>query len=474
MFVDRQEELAFLNRLLTRKRPGPAQLVLLYGRRRVGKTALLQHWVEQSNLSYTYWVANKESPALQRRSLFAKIMGMSEENATAFDSWSALWQWFAGSYLSATEKRILILDELSYAAEADPAMLSALQHAWDQHLKASNLVIVLCGSQVRTMEAIMSRQSPLFGRLTGQWHLQTLPFSALTKFFPTWSPEERIALYTIVGGVPAYLEWLDPERRLTENIRDVVLSPGSMFMAEPALLLYDEVREPQTYLSILRAVATGHHTLGEISKACLLERTNVTTYLSRLQELHFIERRLPVTLTKEQQRRSKQGRYHLCEPYFRFYFRFVEPHYKSLIRTTETLVHLQQELRSFVGLGFETLAQQWVMRQAQSGKLPFTPEAVGAHWSRQVQIDVVALNWHTHHLLLGECKWGAEPVERAVIWELIDRKGALLRQELPNGERWTLTYVLFARAGFSKAAQDEMQAQGGFLVDLTTLDTTLH
>lgn len=474
MFVDRQAELTFLNQLLTRKRPGPAQLVLLYGRRRVGKTALLQHWVEQSNIPYTYWVANKESPALQRRSLFAQIMGLAEENAPAFDAWSGFWQWFATHFTNATEKRILILDELSYAAEADPAMLSALQHAWDQHLKSSQWVIILCGSQVRTMEAMMSRQSPLFGRLTGQWHLQPLPFSALAEFFPAWSPEERVALYTIVGGIPAYLEWLDPERRLTENIRDVMLSPGSMFVAEPALLLYDEVRDPQTYLSILRAIAAGHHTLGDISKACLLERTSVTTYLSRLQELHFIERRLPVTLSREQQRRSKQGRYHLSDPYFRFYFRFIEPHYKSLIRTTETMVHLQQELRAFVGLGFESLAQQWVMRQAQAGKLPFTPEAVGAHWSRAVQIDVVALNWHNHHLLLGECKWGGEPVDRAVVRELIDRKGALLRQELPNGDRWTFTYALFARAGFTQAAKDDMQAQGGYLVDLTTLDTALQ
>lgn len=114
------------------------------------------------------------------------------------------------------------------------------------------------------------------------------------------------------------------------------------------------------------------------------------------------------------------------------------------------------------------------MRQAQAGKLPFTPEAIGAHWSRQVQVDVVALNWHSHDLLLGECKWGAEPIDRTVVRELIDRKGSLLRKELPNSERWTFTYVLFARAGFTKAAQDEMQAHGGYLVDLATLDTALQ
>src|SRR5947208_3487525 len=129
MFVDRQEELAFLNRLITRKKPGPAQLILLYGRRRVGKTELLHHWAEQSGLSYTYWVANKESAALQRRSLFARLMAMPEEQATAFDAWSSFWQWFAPRFAKETQKQILILDELSYASDADPAMLSALQHA---------------------------------------------------------------------------------------------------------------------------------------------------------------------------------------------------------------------------------------------------------------------------------------------------------------------------------------------------------
>ncbi|MCB0063828.1 MAG: ATP-binding protein [Caldilineaceae bacterium] len=474
MFVDRQEELQFLNRLLTRRHPGPGQMILLYGRRRVGKTSLLQHWVAQCGLPYTYWVANKESAPLQRRSLFAKLMGLAEEEAGTFDAWSGFWQWYVQHQVTAAEKRILILDELSYAAEADPAMLSALQHAWDQQLKQSHQILVLCGSQVRTMEAMMAHQSPLFGRLTGQWHLQPLPFSALTEFFPTWSAEERVALYVILGGVPAYLEWLDPDLRLTENIRDVMLSPGSMFLAEPALLLYDEVREPQTYLSILRALATGHHTIAEISKACLLERTSVAAYLNRLQELRFVERRLPVTLTPAEQRRSKRGRYHLCDPYFRFYFRFVEPHQKSLIRPAETLVHLQQELRAFVGLGFESLAQQWIMRQAANRRLPFTPEAIGAHWSNAVQIDVVAINRHTHDILLGECKWGGNAVDASVVRELVERKGVLLRKELPNGDQWRLHYVIFARAGFTDGAVAAMQAQGGTLIDLPTLDAVLR
>ena len=235
MFVDRQEELAFLNQLLTRKKPGPAQLVLMYGRRRVGKTVLLSHWAQHSNLPYTYWAADKEPAAAQRRSLFARLMEMPEEQAAAFDGWPAFWRWFVTHLNKSEGQHILILDEVQYASEADSAMLSALQHTWDQHLKQSKLIMVLCGSQVKTMESIMHQQSPLFGRFTGQWLLQPLPFSALKEFFPFWSAAERVAGYAIVGGVPAYLEWLDPERSLSDNIRDIILSPGSMFMAEPTL-----------------------------------------------------------------------------------------------------------------------------------------------------------------------------------------------------------------------------------------------
>lgn len=473
MFVDRYEELAFLNRLLVRKQPGPAQMLLLYGRRRVGKTELLKHWCQQSGIAYTYWAADKEPSALQRRSFMAAMLDMPEEQATAFDSWPALWRWLAPRLAEKPEKQILILDELSYASAADPALLSALQHAWDHHLQESNVVLVLCGSQVTTMEAIMQHQSPLFGRFTGQWHLQPLPFSSLREFFPDWSAEERVALYGVVGGIPAYLRWLDSDLTLVENIRQVILEPGNTFLAEPELLLHDELRDLSTYHAILRAMSKGHHTLKAISDDCLIGSSNLTFYLNKLQELRLVERRLPVTLTTAQQRKSKQGRYHLSDPFFRFYFRFLFPHLSKLMSQEETAAHIKSELRTFVGLSFEKLAQQWVVAQARAGKLPFAPEAVGSHWSRRVQVDVVAINHQSREILLGECKWGEGPVNRQVVRELIEQKGPKVRQGLPDGEDWTFHYAIFARAGFTEAAAAELHARGGLPVDLPALDEGL-
>lgn len=473
MFVDRREELAFLNRLLTRKQPGPGQMALLYGRRRVGKTELLKHWARQSDIPYIYWAADKEPAVLQRRSFMATMLEMPEEQATAFDSWPALWRWLAPRLAERTEKQILILDELSYAAAADPALLSALQHAWDHHLQASNLILVLCGSQVTTMEALMQHQSPLFGRFTGQWQLQPLPFPSLREFFPRWAVEERVALYAIVGGVPAYLRWLDSDLSLVENIRQVILEPGSIFLAEPELLLHDELRDLSTYLAILRAISKGYHSLKEISDDCLIGSSSLTFHLGKLQELRLVERRLPVTLTAAQQRTSKQGRYHLSDPFFRFYFRFLFPHLSKLTSPEEIAAHIKNELRAFVGLAFEKLAQQWVVNQARAGRLPFAPEAVGSHWSRRVQVDVVAINHQSRQILLGECKWGEGPVNRQVVRELIENKGPKVRQELTGGEDWSFHYAVFARAGLTEAATAELNARQGLPVNLEMLDEGL-
>jgi hypothetical protein len=473
-FVNRRDELAFLNRILTRRRPGPAQLILLYGRRRTGKTTLLRHWASASEAPYTYWTAEKEPAALQRRKLFAAVQEVPLRQAPLFESWGEVWG--AVANLLGERRHILVLDELPYAAAGDPAMLSALQHAWDRHFKPSKLVIVLCGSQVQVMESLQTRQAPLYGRFTGQWHLQPLSFSDLRAFFPDWPVDERVALYGIVGGIPAYLEWLDPEQDLVENIKEVILAPGSLFLAEPEFLLYDEVREPQSYLAILKAIGAGNHTLSDISNHCLIGKSHLSSYLVRLQDLRLVERRLPATIPAAKRRRSRRGRYHLIDPYFRFYFRFLAPYHDTLtFDKTPILQKIRRELRAFIGqTTFEELARQWVVTQAHEGTLSFMPEVVGSHWDSRVQVDVVALNWQSHDILIGECKWGDAAVNRKVARDLVERKTPRLLRQLPGeGEGWTIHYALFGRREFTDAARELMEEYGGRLVDLTRLDTTV-
>lgn len=478
MFIDRQQELAYFNGILTQSSSGQAQLLLLYGRRRVGKSALLQHWVEYSGLPITYWQADREPSALQRKQFFAAITKTPVAEAPFMDSWAAFWNWLASHLAQEMSRQIIILDELPFASEADPDMLVSLQHAWDQQLAYGNTIFLLCGSNVRAMESMMQPHSPLYGRLTGNWELHPLPFHTLRQFFPAWDGADRVALYSMVGGVPAYLTWLDPKRSLSDNLREVLLAEGSMFLAEPLLLLYDELRELSSYLAILRAISHGHRSLSAISNESSISRTSLMFYLSRLIELQLVERRLPVTLTEAQQRRSKRGRYHLRDPYFRFYFRFVAPHLQLQRPIQETVAHILNNLPDFTKIGFETLAREWIAKQAQSGRatsdLPFVPEAIGGHWSRRVQVDVVAINWRTRDILLGACDWSLTPVEPQMIVDLVEKKAPLLRRDLPDeGEGWTFHYAVFTRTGLTEAAQAELLIRGGLTIHLSHLERGL-
>jgi AAA+ ATPase superfamily predicted ATPase len=470
MFVNRTRELAFLNTLLIRERPGPGQLVLLYGRRRIGKTALLRHWATTAEVPATYWVAERELAALQRQRFFARLLGVPLEQAPSFASWPDLWQ--AAATFIGDKRHVIILDELPYAVESDPGLLSALQHSWDQHFQRSNTLIFLCGSQMHTMETLLEGQSPLFGRMTGQWFLRPLTFATLPTFLPHWPADELVAAYAIVGGVPAYLEWLQPQRNLVDNIKNVILASGSLFLSEPTLLLSDELRDPRVHRTIIQAIGMGAHTLSEISAAAFVGKTHLPAYLARLQELRLVERRLPAIVPPADRRRSRQGRYHLSDPFFRFYFRFIAPAQDDLNYQPEVVLPaIQQGLRAFVGqTAFEELAREWVRQAGRTGALGWTPQAVGSHWSRQVQVDVVAVDWSSKRILLGECKWGAETVGRPVARELIGTKAPLVLRELPDqGQGWRVEYTLFTRMGASEAARQEIAAHGGVAVDLARL-----
>lgn len=475
MFVNREQELAFLNSILTRTQPGPAQLILLYGRRRVGKTVLARHWADSTGLPATYWAAEPEPAALQRRKLYARMLDVTMTQAPLFESWADLWTAFAK--ILGGMRRVLILDEIPYAAEADPAFLSSIQHAWDQQFKESRLVLLLSGSHVHTMETLLARGSPLFGRFTGQWHLQPLEYSALPYFVPKWNADERVALYAIVGGVPAYLEWLKPDLSLVNNIRDVILSPGGLFLAEPELLLYDEVREPRMYRAVLQAIGNGAHTLDEIANATLIGKTHLSSYLSRLQELGFVERRLPATIPPSKQFKSRKGRYHLTDAFLRFYFRFIAPQRDELgYQPAAVLEAIKAHLRGFVGnTAFEQLSRQWVMHMSQKKELPFQVQHFGSHWSREVQVDVVGINWQEKAILLGECKWGKNLVPRETVVDLIEAKSPHVLRTLPDsGKKWSVHYAFFSRGGLTPAAATLAQQYHAALVDLLHLDQDLR
>lgn len=472
-FVDRERDLEDLNNVLNRS---GAQLLILYGRRRIGKTTLITHWAAQTGLRWIYWVARRDTAGVLRRelaeTLYLHRYPQGSEPPT-FDTWRGVFEYAAE--VVGDERTILILDEFPYAVETDPALPSALQNAWDHHLKNKNLFLVLAGSHIGVMEDLQQYQAPLFGRFTAQLALKPLPFSATRDFFPQWSVEKRVAAWAILGGVPAYLERFDDRHTLKANVQTHLFDRTGMFRSEPVVLLSDELREPRIYAAILKAIADGNHTIEEISKAADLDRGNVSgRYLGRLQELHLVQRRVPATIPRDQ--RTTLGRYYLADNFLRFYFRFIERNLDLLeLGLLDELWNLvNEQLAGYIGLyAFEDLCREWVLERARRGELPFTPQRVGGHWASQAQVDVVATSWREKAILLGEAKWGHGGINRKVVTDLMEKASLVIPAEGEEQETWSVHYAFFARGGFTDAARAEAEKVGAMLIDLPALDEGL-
>ncbi|MFQ5859410.1 MAG: ATP-binding protein [Anaerolineae bacterium] len=479
MLIDREKELTELNLLL--EEPG-AHLLAVSGRRRLGKTTLLLEWARRSGQPYLYWVASRApAPLLLRQfsqTVWRQVHPDDVVPATfSFDHWADAFEQVAR--LAADRQYIVILDEFPYAAEADSALPSILQNAWDHHLKATSVVMVLCGSHIGMMERLLRYDAPLYGRMVGPLRVEPLPFRALADFLPSYTAAERVAVWAILGGVPAYLERFDDSQALAANVRRHIFRSTGLFRTDPEHLLHESLREPQNYIAILLAIAAGHHRVTDIVSAAGMSGTKqADPYLARLQELGFIRRELPATVPEAKRATSRLGRYVLADNYLRFYFRFIWPHQGLLEQGLDDRLWelIGEQLHAFVGqAAFEELCREWVLVQARTGGLPFSPDRVGAHWGGGVQVDTVAVNWRERATLLGECKWGVRPVGRNVVRELIEKKAPKVLKRLPGDDAdWTVSYAFFARAGFTEAARTETQVHDALLVDLATLDRDLQ
>ena len=478
MLIDREREVEELNWLL---QEGGAHLLAITGRRRLGKTTLLLEWAGQSSLPYLYWVASRAPSTLLLRQ-FSQLIWQRLYPADvmpsnfSYSEWSEAFEQLAR--LAANRPLIIILDEFPYAVETDPALPSILQNAWDHHLKQTKAIVVLCGSQVGMMEELMRYDAPLFGRVAGPLRVEPLPFSALKHFYPRYNAEQRVAVWAMLGGVPAYLEQFKDSRTIGENVKRHIFRATGIFSTDPENLLHESLREPHNYVAILLAIAAGHNRVTDIvSAAAFQQLKQADPYLARLRDLGIIRREAPATVPETKRTTSRLGRYVLADHYLRFYFRFIWPHQAMLEqRLFDALwAKISQQLRAFIGqTAFEELCQEWVLAQARRSQLPFTPERVGAHWGKGVQVDVATISWSKRQLLLGECKWGKDPVAGTVVRELVERKTPIVRHALPDeGQGWDVHYAFFARQGFTPAAVAEGEKHRAMMIDLAALDAGL-
>lgn len=461
MFVDRDRELAFLARAWSSQR---AELLVVYGRRRVGKTALLRQFC--LGRSHTFWVASLSSEALLRQS-FTQVLWQSThpdrpDPGFTYATWQRAFEALAD--VATDQRHVVVLDEFPYLAHTEASVPSVLQQVWDERLQHTRLVLILCGSQIGMMEQeVLLYRAPLYGRRTGQILLRPLPVSAATAFFPRYTPVQQLEAYAILGGIPAYLGQFDDREAVLPNIERHILARESMLAMEPLFVLREELREPRNYFAILQAIAQGRTRLNEIAQATGIERQPVSRYLAVLQDLQLVERRVPVTEAHPE--KSRKGLYQLRDHFLRFWFRFVLPHTSLLEsgQTTPVLQRVAADLPTFLGLVFEEICREWVRDQSAPAPWGFLPTRVGAWWEREAEIDVVAMGEDA--VLVGECKWTTRPVGTNVLDDLKRTAYPLLHQ----GGWATVVYVLFARAGFTSAVEARAREEGVLLVGPTHL-----
>lgn len=453
-FVNRKREFEFLNdRFETNSR----QLIVLYGRRRVGKTTLVTEFLERNCYDHVYFLADQRGTDTNARRF-------AEQCATAFDDVPPAVEGFDDVFeyivRRVDDTYVVVIDEFSYLVEKDESIPSVFQLIHDEILSGTDISVILLGSSISMMEeGALSHKSPLYGRRTGQWKLSPLGFSDTCCFFPSYSITDLIRVYAVLGGVPAYLEQFDPGESVADNIYHHVLLKGTFLYEEPRLFLRQELREPATYTAILEAIAAGNTKVTEIANAIGRNAGGISRYLKNLQQLEVIDKSVPVTASNR-----KRGIYTITDHFFEFWFRFVFPNSSDLEQgnTKSVVSSVMDELDEYTSYVFEDVCRQAV----QHPDFPVSVSRTGTWWYNELEIDVAAVCEEDKRLVLGECKWTNSSIGSDLF--------ATLEQTASN-VRWRGTdrteyFVLFSKSGFTDTIRETAAERDDlFLYDLQEL-----
>lgn len=437
-FVDREEELAFLQ---NRYESGDAELLIVYGRRRMGKSELARQSIRDRD-DAIYYQATESTPAVQ-------IENFVEVAAEVYPRVSDLrrdWEAVLG-YLG-EQDAVVVIDEFPYLITADDAIPSLFQRVWDTELQNTSMSLVLIGSSISIMEEkVLSGGSPLHGRRTGSLDLEPLSIDAARQFYPKYDPETTAETWSVFGGTPHYLQSLDPDADLSDNIQSTILSQQGILHDEPEFLLRTELEKPNTYFSLLQAMAQGKGVRNEIAQAAGVDTNTIGSYLAKLERLRLVERDVPVT---ESPKHSRRGRYRLRDPLFRFWFRFVYGQQDRLQLLGDDAYDrlIEPELADHASQSFENLCQEALPALRD---YPYT--RIGRWWYKDAELDVVGLT-EAGTLLAGECKFTNTPVGQSVL-ENLEETAEQVRWNPPDVQEVTTEYHLFSRSGYTDAVESE-------------------
>lgn len=409
--IDREEETAFLEEAYAES---SSQLIILYGRRRVGKTYLLQHFMKSKN--HAYYLCTKGNEAEQIRLLSRMVGECFGDTAlilSPFSDWRALFIYLHEK--AQKEKFLLVIDEFPYLINANSAITSIFQKYWDEYLSKTKMMLVLCGSSIAMMESeVLAHKSPLYGRRTGQWKVKPMDFENSLKFFPKGhSIGEAVRIYAITGGVPFYLAELDLEKSAIENILERIARKGKMLYEEGELLLKEELRDASTYFSILEAMSQGNTKQVDIANHIGVPSTALPRYLSTLGRLEYVEKIAPVTEPKK----SKKTIYKIKDNFVGFWFKFIYPNRSYIEENNYKKIGeiLDTYFEKHVSFAFEGIWKDFLKRQNANALLPQYFTKIGTWYGyyrdrstserKPVEIDIVALDEKNTGILFAECKW---------------------------------------------------------------------
>lgn len=462
-FVGRQSELEKLEAEYQRD----SSFVVIYGRRRVGKTTLIKEFLKDKTAFYFLATEELESQSMKRLGgVVARVTGNSLLQKAAFTDWLDWFRAIAG--YRPEEKKILVIDEFPYLVKANPAFPSVLQNGWDEILKDSGIMLIVCGSLISMMRRYaLSYDSPLYGRRTAQMRLFPLRF---TEVYETQDLcfEEAVKQYAITGGIPKYLEFFEDGRSLTEQLKETVLSKNGFLYEEPYFLLKSESMTAVNYFSIIRAIADGNHKLGKL--ACVLgqETSALTPYLSTLIDIGFVEKQIPVT--EKNPEKSRKGLYFIADNFIRFWFRYIYPYKGELELDNRQIVldELEKDFtEKFAAFSYEDICRDIFAELCRKGEVDFLPSRIGSYWlndcDTDTQIDVMAVDHQHRRVFAGECKFHRKPVDAPVYFELKEKVAGAgeIRKAFPGYE---IICGVFSRSGFTPRLAELARENTGLIL----------
>ena len=452
-FVDREQEMATLQSEY--ERDGSA-LVVLYGRRRVGKTTLISEFIK--NKKALFFLASEESESQNRLAFQEKAADFLNSNLlknVEVKSWDVLFRAIMDSHFDS--KPVIVLDEFQYLGKSNPAFPSVFQRIWEEILKDRQVMVILCGSLISMMQSqTLAYDSPLYGRRTAQIRLKQIPFAYYHQFFPDKSRKELIEMYAVTGGVPKYIELFSQSKDIYSAIEKCVLNRSGYLYDEPYFLLQQEVSEVGSYFSIIKAIAAGNTKLSSIAGVLEVKSTSLTKYLKTLIDLDILEREVPVT--EDSPEKSKKGLYKIKDNYLRFWFAFVYPN-MSFIESGHGRIVMDKIrkslVRNHIAFVYEDVCAERMWEMNAQSAWPFYFSKLGRYWDSKEEIDIAAIDPDGKNLILGECKYWQEPVGVSVLREL-EAKAKTVSWEKEKRKTW---FVLFSVNGFTEELRAEAETR---------------